>query len=78
MFELTNKQVPMWTVYLCISCMQCPSRAGVKQQFVSPDVVQKIQYHLLVVLCSNETVPFIRLHPQHTEGLLPQEVHPLI
>ncbi|XP_078029363.1 uncharacterized protein LOC144465102 [Epinephelus lanceolatus] len=42
-----------------------------EQQSVGPDVVQEIQYNLLVLLGSDEAVPFIRLHSQHTEGLLP-------
>lgn len=64
--------------YLSIPCMQCPSRSGEKQQPVSPDVVQKIQYNLLVLISTNEAVPLICLHSQHIEGLLPEEVHSLI
>lgn len=64
--------------YLSIPCMQCPSRSGEEQQPVSPDVVQKIQYNLLVLISTNEAVPLICLHSQHIEGLLPKEVHSLI
>lgn len=64
--------------YLSIPCVQCPSRSGEEQQPVGPDVVQEIQYDILVLLRADEAVPLIRLHSQHTEGLLPKEVHPLI
>lgn len=64
--------------YLSIPCMQCPSRSSEEQQPVGPDVVQKIQYNLLVLLRTNEAVPLIRLHSQHRDGLLPKEVNSFI
>lgn len=58
--------------------MQGPSRPSEEQQPAVKDVVQKVQYNLLILICSNKTVPLIRLYTQHTEGLLPKEVHSFI
>lgn len=69
---------PLCISYLSIPCMQCPSGSSEEQQSVGPDVVQEIHNNLLVLLCTDKAVPLVRLHPQHTEDLLPKEVHPLI
>ena len=64
--------------YLCVPRVQRPPRPGEQDESVVPALVQEVQQHVLVLLGSDEAVPLVRLQTQSAEGLLSQEVHPLV
>lgn len=64
--------------HLSIACMECTSRPCEEQQPVGPTMVQVVQNNLLILLCTDETVPLISFNAEHADDLLSEEVHPLV